>query len=150
MANEKQKSEDQASADARSKVHADRMGSHTGAPARPAGDGGADPLRAPLKDPSPERFLSQAPAHIATQNDPSLTPYAVTDPKGRKRYRNTGTQGIFINKILRPLGGEDFWLDPKDAEGRAELTEVDAAGNPVRADKIATRQTGEAGGFQRR
>lgn len=121
----------------------------------------------PMTSGQPEQFSSEAPEHLAAQGA-SAPPMPNASPGRRffKMHDKSGgvvlTGGYHMNEKgekLRParalrMAGQVFSVDADQADKIAaehpELTETDASGKPMQADKISTRQTGEARGLSTR
>lgn len=122
----------------------------------------------PMTSGQPEQFSSESPEHLAALGDgaPPM-PNAIPGRRFFKMHDIGGgviQSGVVKNErgeIVRParslrIAGQVFAVDAAEADEIAvrhpELTEVDATGKPLpkTRDKLATRQTGEASGFQKR
>lgn len=125
-----------------------------------------DPLQAPAMDASPERFLSEVPAHIAAQGDDAPpVPGALSEiqrkageKEGKKAHRLNGRQGWFDGHTHHAAGAE-VMLSDEQAERLRSLKMLDEpevpmgrqAGQPLGADEDeAMRLTGEARGQLKR
>lgn len=108
----------------------------------------------PLTSGSPEQFGQEVPAHLAAQGDKAPP---MPNARVRRYFRVHDRGGVMLpsgpadanGRIPRALSlaGSVVTVDEERAKALAahpELTEVDANGQPLQTDRIASRQTGEA------